>query len=106
MAHNAPVTSDVDMAIRTLWSLGRSIWADWPDMQLTQIAICLAVIEGDISRQARAHEEGDTPDLEEVGRELGGLILSAIRWMDDLGLNPHDHIWKAIATQRKHVSDV
>lgn len=106
MAPNAPVTSDVDAAIRTLLSLGRSIWHNWPVMELTQVAICLAVIEGDVSRQAQAKEEGGEPDMELVGQELGNLLLSIMRWMDDLRLNPHDYMHKAIVAQRKYVSDV
>lgn len=106
MSPNAPVASDVDMAIRTLWSVGRSIWHNWPTSDLTQIAICLAVLESDISREARAQTEGDQPNMNRVGHELSSLVLSILRWMDDLGLNPHEYMKKAIAAQQKFVSDV
>lgn len=101
-APQLPVTSDVDLAIRTLWSASRSTWHNWPRLEITQVALCLAVIEGDIAVAAEAND----CDMDHVGVVLGGLVMSAIRWMDDLGLSPQTYIHKAISTQRKHVSDV
>jgi hypothetical protein len=110
MIPKAPVASDVERAIRTLCSLSRAAWQNWPNLEITQVAICLAVIEGEISEEAQAKngwgEGHHCADMSRVGDILGGLVMSSIRWMDDLGLNPHEYIWKAIAAQRKYVSDV
>ena len=108
MRPSRPTASDVDLAIRTLWSLSRSAFHNWPALEMTQIAICLAVIEGEVATEAQVvsgpgHKPADT---DRVGLILGGLVLSAIRWMDDLDMSPHTYIRKAIAAQRMHVSDV
>lgn len=61
----------------------------------------LAVVLGDFARLVR---DGGDPDATNsaASRELGNLILNALRYADDLGLDVDDCIASAAAAQRAY----
>lgn len=87
--------------IRELLVEGRRIWGG-PDYDPERIAVALGVVVGDIHRQVRSLQEANSWDPQQVGKELGNLIFSTIRWCDDLGLNPEECILQAQAAQRSY----
>lgn len=60
-----------------------------------QMPTILAVVCGDIARQARSAE----PDTRELTRELGNLVLTASRWIDDQGVSIPDALDRAADSQ-------
>ena len=62
----------------------------------------LAVVTGDIARCARGAKKDEDED---VGKELGNLVLSAFRWMDDLGFDPAACVEKALWAQRDYIDE-
>ena len=76
----------------------RGIWGD-ERLSLPQIIACIGVINGDICRQQRSGRQ----DAEEVKKELGNLIVSTIRWCDDLGCSANECVELAIDCQREFV---
>jgi hypothetical protein len=88
------------MEIKQILSEERNIWPD--KLSLSEIIIRLGVVYGDICRYERnAPKDVDLHTREELVKEFGNLITSAIRWCDDLGLNPEECIEKALEAQRK-----
>jgi hypothetical protein len=85
-----------------LWA-ARRIWGREP-MGLREVAECVAVVSGDLSRQGRALGEGRAPDMAQVAKELGNLMFSARRWMDDLGLDVADCLERAMASQEEYAA--
>jgi len=76
----------------------------WPTpMDLSEIIVALGVIYGDICRLER--DFGPIPPGSEVWKELekelGNIVFSTIRWMDDLDLRPGDCIASAQFAQRR-----
>lgn len=60
----------------------------------------LAVVTGDIARITRDAEGNyDQLDIVEIGVELGNLVLSSLRWLEDLGLDPAEVL--AAAAERQ-----
>jgi hypothetical protein len=81
----------------------RSIWG-YDRMSLVEISTDLIVITGDIARQARHLLEGDrVVDKAEVQAELGNLITSSVRWLDDLELSTANALHMAFERQKKYV---
>lgn len=76
----------------------KSIWGDGK-LSLPQIIVCIGVIYGDICRQQRNGQQ----DVDEIKKELGNLIVSTIRWCDDLGLSANECIDLAMDCQREFV---
>lgn len=91
------------MTLNELLGLSRAIWRG-DRLGLPEISTCVAVVCGDLARQARAANEGQPVDLAEAGKELGNLILSAVRWCDDLGLDPSECIAAAAEAQRAYAA--
>lgn len=87
-----------------LWAT-RRIWGYEP-MDLRGVAECVAVISGDLSRQGRALGEGRAPDMVAVAKELGNLMFSARRWMDDLGLDAGRCLELAMASQQEYADEL
>lgn len=79
----------------------RRIWAD--RMPPEAIVIAMAVTFGDIARQVRDHSEGKPVDPGELPKELGNMILSTIRWADDLGFDIDRCLSSAFESQRRYV---
>lgn len=89
------------MNIRKLLEMGRSIWGK-PSMSLDHIVVAMGVVYGDLCRQARAQTEGGPIDTAALEKEMGNIIFSAIRWCDDLGLDPEVCLQKAITAQEQY----
>jgi hypothetical protein len=79
----------------------RAVWGIQP-MPLVEIAVALGVVHGDICRQARRQAEGQDVHAEELAKELGNLILSAVRWCDDLGYRVGDCVGLAAEAQASY----
>ena len=84
------------MTLTELLATGRKIWGEEPydRMVLRDIVYCLGVVFGDICRATR---DGD-PEL--LKKEFGNLLLSTVRWMDDLGLDIGECLKLAERAQR------
>jgi len=93
--------SDPGWGTNDILRAGREIWGSDP-MSLTHVAACAAVVAGDIARIARDAIEGAGSD-EGVARELGNLIVSAVRWADDLGFDPAQCVQEALSAQQRYV---
>lgn len=89
------------MRIEEMLLEGRKIWPE--KMTLKDIAICLTVITGDVARCARGALKDELK--EDVGKELGNLVLSSLRWMQDLGLAPERCLEKALEAQRVYAAE-
>jgi len=90
-----------DRTVSELLTLGREIWGE-QRLTLQQIAVRLQVTVGDIARAARTEDEGQEINRAEVGKELGNLILSCIRWCDDVGIEPDLALVLATVAQRHY----
>ena len=90
-----PTLTELLREARTIWGQQR--------MALPEVAIAAGVVCGDLCRCARDHQEGRHVSADDLMRELGNLILSAVRWSDDLGLIPADCVTSAISAQRAYV---
>jgi len=90
------------MEINQILSEERNIWPD--KLSLSEIIVRLGVVYGDICRYERnAPKDVDLHTKEELKKEFGNLIASAIRWCDDLGLDPEECISKALEAQKNFV---
>lgn len=96
------------MTIASLLRISREIWGpkNWGVESLglkahglSAIIINLGVVFGDICRWRRDKYRG--MPHEELQKELGNVILSTIRWCDDLGFDPELCIERAIMAQRR-----
>lgn len=91
-------------AVAVLLETGRDIWGD-SETRCEDLPIRLAVMVGDIARVVRDADEARAPvDQDEIAKELGNFVLSAIRWADDLGLDPVECIELAAEAQRRYVA--
>lgn len=88
------------MEVRHLLDTGRAIWGD-DRLTLDQIIVRIGVGVGDLCRQARGSEKDGGLSMVELEKEMGNLIFSAIRWCDDLGLDPVTCIRRAIEAQQR-----
>lgn len=90
-------------AARVLQEYAVSHW-DGPPAPLQEIPVFAAVVLGDVARAARRVIEEDDPDgaEREAGRELGNLVLSSLRWMEDLGLEVTDCLEAAARSQAEY----
>lgn len=96
-----------------LLARARAIWGALDERQrlsLDEVAVDLLVVAGDIARIARStHEKEldpdfiDANDLLPLAKELGNLLLSVPRWIEDLGISPELCLRLADAAQRSYV---
>jgi len=91
------------MELKQLLQKAREIWGD-EKMSREDIVIALGVDYGDICRVIRDANEGGSFDEDELKKELGNVIFSTIRWIDDLGYSSEDCVSRAIEAQTKYVS--
>lgn len=82
---------------------GRRIWGDGSPVSLGAVGECVSVIAGDLSRACRSAREGRGTDHEAVRKELGNLLLSARRWVDDLGYDVDECLELAERAQVRYV---
>ena len=87
------------MTIPELLTEARRIWgipASSP--YLHEVIVPMGVIYGDICRCSR-----DTLSLHELEKEMGNMILSTIRWCDELHLDLDICLKRAIECQEEFV---
>ena len=89
------------MTLEDLLKKEREIWGN--DKQaIEHIVICMGKTYGDISAQARAKIEQGKFDENELKKELGNMIASTVRWIDDLGFNIEECIDLALKSQQTY----
>ncbi len=93
------------MTIQDLLKEGRTIWGDKP-MTLEHITVAMGVVYGDVCRQARAKIERGEVDDQELQKELGNLLMSIVRWCNDLGYDPEKCIALARQSQLKYAEQL
>lgn len=91
------------MNIDELLKKERQIWGN--DKQaIEHIVVCMGKTYGDISAQARAKIEDGEFDATELKKELGNMIASTVRWIDDLGFDVQECLKLALDSQKKYRS--
>jgi len=101
------VREQVHAGIAALRVQGRQIWG-FTKLSLSEIVIRLSVGVGDLSRVSRdGHWLEESSALSsgaqhELKKELGNIIFSTIRWIDDLGLDPLECLDLAISAQENY----
>ena len=99
-----PGTRDaVHAGMAALRVQGRQIWGDTRST-FPEIVMRLMVGVGDLARLARDQAVGDeavATSRRELQKELGNIICSTIRWIDDLGLDVLECLDLAIEAQEK-----
>ena len=89
------------MEIKELLKQSRQIWGK-QKLSLAQIIVRMGKVFGDICRWERnAPKDKKFHTKVELKKELGNIILSTIRWCDDLGFDPEDCIKEAMKSQKK-----
>lgn len=78
----------------------RLIWGK-QKLPLSEIIVALGVVYGDICRWERDSKRGLVPDEQELKKELGNIILSTVRWIDDLGFGHKECLELALQAQTK-----
>lgn len=93
------------MKEKTIVELQVEVCEIWPQQFLTLrgMVVLLAVIQGDLARQARNGMEDCAIDRAEVAKELGNLVLSSLRWMDNLGLDADECLKCAMEAQKSYI---
>lgn len=108
MRQHKGVRDAVHAGLSALRVQGRQIWGPYA-LQLDEIVIRMMVGVGDLARAVRggglpARMDGSAQaerELKEIQKELGNLILSTVRWIDDLGLDPMECLDLAIDAQER-----
>lgn len=89
------------MTFDELLTQERKIWGN--DRQaIEHVVICMGKTYGDISAQARAKIENGNFDEGELKKELGNMIASTTRWIDDLGFDVQECLDLATESQQKY----
>lgn len=107
MRIHSNIREQVSAGVVALLVQGRQIWGTYP-LVLPEIVVRLMVTVGDIARIERDSigQDGEALSPEaslQLKKELGNIILSTIRWIDDLGLNALECLDLAIEAQEKFV---
>ena len=88
-------------SIRDILAEGRRIWGD-RSLSLGDALLHHAKVTGDLALLWRNRFQGHSIEPADMEREVGNLIVSWIRWADDLGLDPVDCIRAALAAQEQY----
>jgi len=92
------------MNIKDILVKARTIWGF--KMQLPEIVIAMGKTFGDICRWARnAKKNTDTHTDDELKKELGNMIVSSVRWCDDLGYDPEECVTLALRAQEQYYKE-
>jgi hypothetical protein len=94
------IRADVRAGLLALRIQGRQIWGD-DKLTLPEVAVRLMVGVGDLARVTRGRQDRTPEGLSELKKELGNIIFSTIRWVDDLGLDVLECLDLAIEAQEK-----
>ena len=89
------------MEIKQLLKESREIWED-NKLNLEQIIVRMGKIFGDICRYARNERATDRESETDIKKELGNMIVSSIRWCEDLGYDPEECIRIALEAQKEY----
>ena len=109
MRTHPQIREQVHAGLSALRVQGRQIWGETRH-PLPEIAVRLMVGVGDVARFVRdgrpaTHHDGTLfvtdERTRELEKELGNIILSTIRWVDDLGLDVMECLDLAIEAQEK-----
>lgn len=91
----------MDMNINELLAEERKIWGN--DKQaLEHIVVCMGKTYGDVAKQARNKLEKGTIEEAELKKELGNMVASTIRWIDDLDYDAEECLALALESQRAY----
>jgi len=101
MREHDDIREQVHAGISALRIQARQIWgAD--KLALPQIVVRLMVGVGDLARLARSPDEAVLKEYRlELKKELGNIIFSTVRWIDDLGFDVLECLDLAIEAQEK-----
>jgi hypothetical protein len=111
MREHKTVRDLVHAGIAALRVQGRQIWGSERHM-LLEIVTRLVVTVGDVARHARDGKLMPAPPTlveehdaawRDLKKELGNILFSTIRWIDDLGLDPLECLDLAINAQEAFV---
>lgn len=105
MREHLVIREQVHAGMSALRVQGRQIWGD-TKLTPIQIVVRLMVGVGDLARIARSiRHQTQVPiqDIPELKKELGNIIFSTIRWVDDLGFDVLECLERAIDAQEKFV---
>lgn len=103
---HAGIRKDVYAAMKALLVQGRQIWGD-DKLTLDEVVPRLMVGVGDLARLLRdTYSDGPGSEDHERWRrdlmkELGNVVFSTIRWIDDLGFDVMECLDLAIDAQEK-----
>lgn len=110
------IRADVRAGLLALRVQARQIWGD-TRLDVSDIVLRLVVGVGDLARLARdrshvldrgypldVNAEGRADARRELKKELGNVIFSTVRWIDDLGLDVLECLDLAIEAQEKFAS--
>ena len=118
MREHAAIRDQVHAGLSALRVQARQIWGDTRN-NLPEIVTRLMVGVGDLARLSRDRFEKevereerpdgyvdrvtlrDNLDEDELKKELGNILLSTVRWIDDLGLDVLECLDLAIEAQEK-----
>lgn len=112
MREHQAIREQVHAGLSALRVQGRQIWGD-DELTLGEIIHRLMVGVGDLARLARDFPDRPMEDVSaknvalaqtELKKELGNIIFSTIRWVDDLGLDVLECLDLAIEAQEKFAS--
>jgi hypothetical protein len=106
MREHKAIRDQVHAGLSALRVQGRQIWgAD--ELTLPMIVLRFTVGVGDLARLARDGHDGALNSANhnewrrQVKKELGNILFSTIRWIDDLGLDVLECLDLAIEAQEK-----
>ncbi len=83
-------------SIAEILKFGRVTWGS-NKLSLPEIIVCLGVVYGDICRQARS----SAIDEKELKKEMGNIVTSTLRWIDDLGYDVQECIYLSMTCQEE-----
>ncbi len=108
MREHVAIREQVHAGLSALRVQGRQIWGDkeTPGVRhsLAEIAVRLMVGVGDLARLERDYtgaDEDQSAWIRQLAKELGNIIFSTIRWVDDLDLDVLECLDLAIEAQEK-----
>jgi hypothetical protein len=105
MREHKQIRDQVHAGLAALRVQGRQIWGD-DRYTLPEISVRLMVGVGDLARLARSGFNPEAAvasvrDRDELKKELGNILFSTVRWIDDLGLDVLECLDLAIEAQEK-----
>ena len=89
------------MDIQQILKESRLIWGG-EKLELCQIIVRMGKVFGDICRWERNELPTDRKSADELKKELGNMIVSSVRWCDDLGYDSEECICLALKAQKEY----